>query len=89
MRVLMVWLRTGTGDLEACDEKDDPWAADALQGIFGLRQEKQSFLVVFKDFPENYRSALENVVSNAYARFRACETRLPSHTQTGRILRHT
>src|SRR6266478_5010260 len=32
MRVLMVGCGAGTGDLGACDEKDDPWAADALQG---------------------------------------------------------
>src|SRR5438067_13629471 len=31
MRVLMVGCGAGTGDLGACDEKDDPWMANALQ----------------------------------------------------------
>src|SRR5438034_10772645 len=30
MRVLMVGCGAGTGDLRACDEKDEPWAATAL-----------------------------------------------------------
>jgi len=59
--------------------KDDPWAADALQGTLRTyaRRNKAS-LVVFKDFPENYRSALETLVSNAYARIPSMPmTRLP------------
>src|SRR6266536_3313325 len=30
MRVLMVGCAAGTGDLGACDEKDEPWMANAL-----------------------------------------------------------
>jgi predicted N-acyltransferase len=69
MRVLMVGCAAGTGDLGACDEKDEPWVANALQTTLPTyaRRNKAS-LVVFKDFPANYRSALETLVSNAYAR---------------------
>src|SRR5213080_1092650 len=33
MRVLMVGCGAGTGDLGACEEKDEPWVANALQAI--------------------------------------------------------
>jgi len=68
MRVLMVGCGAGTGDLGACDEKDQPWAANALQATLRTcaKQNKAS-LVVFKDFPVSYRSPLETL-SNAYAR---------------------
>src|SRR5213075_1138934 len=69
MRVLMVGCGAGAGDLGACNEKDDPWVAKALQETLGIyaRRNKAS-LVVFKDFPANYRTALETLVWNAYAR---------------------
>ena len=69
MRVLMVGCGAGTGDLGACEEKDELWVANALQATLRTyaRRNKAS-LVVFKDFPANYRSALETLVSNAYAR---------------------
>src|SRR5437764_3017391 len=69
MRVLMVGCGAGAGDLGACNEKDDLWAAKALQETLGTyaRRNKAS-LVVFKDFPANYRSALNTLLSNAYAR---------------------
>ena len=79
MRVLMVGCGAGTGDLGACDEKDEPWLADALQAILRIyaRRNKAS-LVVFKDFPANYRSALETLLSNGYARMPSMPmTRLP------------
>src|SRR6201997_2189137 len=59
MRVLMVGCAAGTGDLAACDEKDEPWVANALLATLRIyaKQNKAS-LVVFKDFPENYRSSL-------------------------------
>src|ERR1044071_1605895 len=61
MRVLMIGCAAGTGDLGACDEKDEPWVASAWQATLRMyaKQNKAS-LVVFKDFPANYRSALEN-----------------------------
>src|SRR6478736_6338432 len=63
MRVLMVGCGAGTGDLGACDEKDDPWVADALRASLRTyaRRNKAS-LVVFKDFPTTYRSALGTLV---------------------------
>src|SRR6476619_3439624 len=69
MRVLMVGCGAGTGDLGACDETDDPWVADALRASLRTyaRRNKAS-LVVFKDFPTTYRSALGTLVSNTYAR---------------------
>src|ERR1043166_4131658 len=69
MRVLMVGCGAGTGDLGACDEKDDPWVASALQATLRTyaRRSKAS-LVVFKDFPASYRPALQTLVANAYAR---------------------
>jgi predicted N-acyltransferase len=69
MRVLMVGCAAGTGDLGGCDEKDDRWVANALQAALRTyaKQNKAS-LVVFKDFPTNYRSPLETLVSNAYVR---------------------
>lgn len=79
MRVLMIGCAAGTGDLGACDEKDEPWVASALQATLRkyAKQNKAS-LVVFKDFPENYRSALVTLVSNAYARIPSMPmTRLP------------
>ena len=69
MRVLMVGCGAGTGDLGACDEKDDPWVADALRAsLRTYARRNKAALVVFKDFPANYRSTLETLVSNAYAR---------------------
>jgi len=79
MRMLMVGCGAGTGDLGACDEKDDPWVANALLATLRTyaRGNKAS-LVVFKDFPANYRLALETLVSNAYARIPSMPmTRLP------------
>jgi predicted N-acyltransferase len=79
MRVLMVGCGAGTGDLGACEEKDGPWVANALQATLRTyaRRHKTS-LVVFKDFPANYRSTLETLVSNAYARIPSMPmTRLP------------
>jgi Acetyltransferase (GNAT) domain len=79
MRVLMVGCSAGTGDLGACDEKDEPWVANALQATLRMyaRRNKAS-LVVFKDFPANYRSALETLLSKAYARIPSMPmTRLP------------
>ena len=68
MRVLMVGCGAGTGDLGACNKKDEQWVANALQAILRTSRRNKASLVVFKDFPANYRSALETLVSNAYAR---------------------
>jgi predicted N-acyltransferase len=69
MRVLMVGCGAGTGDLGACDEKDQPWMANALEAILRLYAKRnKASLVVFKDFPANYRSSLDALLSNDYAR---------------------
>jgi len=69
MRVLMVGCAAGTGDLGACDKSDEAWTAQALRASLRTyaRQNKAS-LVILKDFPANYRSALETFPSNGYAR---------------------
>jgi predicted N-acyltransferase len=69
MRVLMVGCAAGTADLSSCDEKDETWVANALLASLGTyaRQNKAS-LIVLKDFPANYRSALETFALNGYAR---------------------
>jgi len=69
MRVLMVGCAAGAGDLGACDEEDEAWAAKALRAILRTyaRQNKAS-LVALKDFPAKYRLALETFRSNGYAR---------------------
>jgi len=81
MRVLMVGCAAGAGDLGACDEKDEPWAAKALHASLGTyaRQNRAS-LIVLKDFPARYRSALEPFRSNDYVRIPSMPmTRLPLH----------
>src|SRR5207244_13198093 len=52
MRVLMVGCAAGTGDLDACDEKDEAGVANALLASLRTyaRQNKAS-LIVLKDFP--------------------------------------
>lgn len=70
MRVLMIGCAAGAGDLAACNNEDDEsWLASALQSTLRTyaKQNKAS-LVVFKDFPANYRSALETLCSHGYAR---------------------
>ncbi|PYK35472.1 MAG: GNAT family N-acetyltransferase [Verrucomicrobia bacterium] len=79
MRVLMVGCGAGTGDLGACDERDEPWLADALQATLRIYAKRnKASLVVFKDFPANYRSALDRLLSSGYARMPSMPmTRLP------------
>jgi predicted N-acyltransferase len=81
MRVLMVGCAAGTGDLDACDEKDEAWVANALQASLSIyaRQNKAS-LIVLKDFPATYRSELEMFPLNGYARIPSMPmTRLSLH----------
>src|SRR2546421_1020680 len=83
MRVLMVGCAAGTGDLGACDEKDEPWTADALsESLRTYAKRKNASLVVLKDFPANYRSPLKTFALNGYARIPSMPmTRLPLHYQ--------
>jgi predicted N-acyltransferase len=69
MRVLMVGCAAGSGDLGACDEKDEAWVANALQaGLSTYGRQNKASLVVLKDFPASYRPALGTFPSNGYAR---------------------
>jgi predicted N-acyltransferase len=80
MRVLMVGCAAGTGDLGACKE-DEPFVAKALQSSLRVyaRRNKAS-LVVFKDFPANYRSPLGVLCSGGYVRIPSMPmTRLSLH----------
>ena len=81
MRVLMVGCAAGTGDLGACYEKDEPWVANALNATLRIyAQRNKASLVVFKDFPANYRSVLDRLLPNGYARIPSMPmTRLSLH----------
>jgi predicted N-acyltransferase len=77
----MVGCVAGTGDLGACDQKDEAWAANALQASLSsyARQNKAS-LVVLKDFPATYRSELKTFRIDGYARIPSMPmTRLQLH----------
>src|SRR6476660_497904 len=84
MRVLMVGCGAGTGDLGACDHRDEAWVANALRGslLTYARQNKAS-LVVLKDFPANYRSAVGTFALSGYTRIPSMPmTRLPLRYET-------
>src|SRR5213595_2748600 len=69
MRVLMVGCAAGKGDLGACDEKEEAWVANALRtSLQTFARQNKASLVVLKDFPATYRSALETLYSNDYVR---------------------
>src|SRR6202030_694058 len=69
MRVLMVGCAAGAGELGVCDSNDERWTAEALGATLRkyARVNKAS-LVVFKDFPASYRSALSVLSKYNYAR---------------------
>src|SRR6202051_4600245 len=81
MRVLMVGCGAGTGDLGACDQSDEAWVADALRAsLRSFARQNRASLVVLKDFPANYRSALKTFALNGYARIPSMPmTRLSLH----------
>src|SRR5437667_7583415 len=83
MRVLMVGCAAGAGDLGVCDEKDEAWAANALQAsLRKYARQNGASLIVLKDFPAKYRSVLESFSSKGYARIPSMPmTRLPLHYQ--------
>src|SRR5438876_7149732 len=69
MQVLMVGCAAGAGDLGACDEKDEAWAANALQAsLRKYARQTGASLIILKDFPAKYRLVLETFSSNGYAR---------------------
>jgi predicted N-acyltransferase len=79
MRVLMVGCAAGTGDLSPRDERDETWAANALQAnLSTYAKQNKASLVVLKDFPATYRSKLKTFPLNGYARIPSMPmTRLP------------
>ena len=84
MRVLMVGCAAGTGDLAACDERDETWVANALQArLSSYAKQNKASLVVLKDFPATYRLELETFPINGYARIPSMPmTRLPLRYNT-------
>jgi predicted N-acyltransferase len=69
MRVLMVGCAAGTGEIGACDEKDEPWVAQALHAsLRPYARTKKASLVVLKDFSAKYRPALHDFPRGGYAR---------------------
>src|SRR6266568_3101258 len=81
MRVLMVGCAAGAGDLDACDESDETWVANALRvSLRTYARQNKASLVVLKDFPAKYREALGVYTSNGYARIPSMPmTRLVLH----------
>jgi len=69
MRVLMVGCAAGAGDLGTCEQKDETWVAAALlASLRNYARQSRASLVVLKDFPAKYRSALEPFPSNGCRR---------------------
>jgi predicted N-acyltransferase len=82
MRVLMVGNAAGEGHLSACAREDEGWVANALGAVLKIyAQQSKASLVVFKDFPSKYRSALRSLAANGY-------TRVPSMPMTELQLRY-
>jgi predicted N-acyltransferase len=69
MRVLMVGNAAGEGQLGAMDSNDDARLAQILPPIlYSFAKQERASLVVWKDFPANYRSALGELTKNGYVR---------------------
>jgi predicted N-acyltransferase len=81
MRVLMVGCGAGTGDLGTCDDNDERLVTNALHpSLRSFAKQNKASLIVFKDFPANYRSALETLRLNGYERIPSMPmTRLSLH----------
>ncbi len=69
MRVLMVGCAVGESHLGVCFPEDREWAAKAMHAILKTyARSRGASLVVLKDFPADYRSALRRFSANGYAR---------------------
>ena len=81
MRVLMVGCAAGTGDLGACERHDESTLGVTLHAALRrFASRSKASLIVFKDFPANYRSALETLGLNGYVRIPSMPmTRLSLH----------
>ena len=66
---LLVGCAAGAGELGACDPDDEVWMANLLRAsLLPFARKNKSSLIVLKDFPAKYRSALAYFPANGYAR---------------------
>src|SRR6476659_4760409 len=83
MRLLMIGNAAGEGHLSACTPEDEEWVANALYQVLEIyRRDSKASLIVFKDFPANYRDVLWKFPANEY-------TRVPSMPMTQLALDYT
>ncbi len=69
MRVLMIGCAAGEGQLGAIDPSDEAWLAKALPSVLrAFAKQQKASLIVWKDFPAKYRSALAALTENNYVR---------------------
>ena len=69
MRVLMIGCAAGAGELDASTSEDERWIATALGSVLrDYARQNRASLVVFKDFPANYRASLGVVSKHGYTR---------------------
>jgi predicted N-acyltransferase len=69
MRVLMVGCAAGEGHLGTFTPEDEKWVSDALHStLHTIAREQKASLVVLKDFPSEYRHALQSFPRNGYTR---------------------
>jgi len=78
LRVLMVGCAAGAGDLGICQQEDASLAENLADPLAAVARRHGAALIVFKDFPAEYRDALEPLRSRGYARIPSMPmTRLP------------
>jgi hypothetical protein len=69
MRVLMVGNAAGHGNLSVCSPGDEEWIANALYQVLEIYARRaRASLIVFKDFPAEYRDILWKFPANDYSR---------------------
>jgi len=69
MRVLMIGCAAGEGQLGAIDPNDEAWLAKALPSVLkAFAKQQKASLIVWKDFPAKYRSALAALTESNYVR---------------------
>jgi predicted N-acyltransferase len=82
MRILMVGCAAGTGNLGACRTEDLEWVAAGLSAtLLSIARTHKASLIVFKDFPTEYREPLRLLMDDCY-------TRIPSMPMTHLALRY-
>ena len=69
MRMLMVGCSAGEGHLVRDVQGDEGWVARALgEALRPVARALRARMIVFKDFPQRYRAALDPLQSDGYAR---------------------